>query len=77
MITKKWSLGTNNNCTYAVMTVDGIVLLECGTNKELAEHVIDIHNKVYDDRMRVEKGIHYCEKHGGYGFQSDCLECKE
>ena len=49
MITKRWLLGSNRYGTYAVMTENGEELFECGTDKELAEHIIDIHNKVYEE----------------------------
>lgn len=81
MINKKWALGVQDrgheHYSYAVMTESGELLLECGLDKELAEHIIDIHNKEYDREARVIKGIQFCEKHGGYGFQSDCLECNK
>ena len=77
MINKKWVLGTNNECTYAVMTLDDKVLFECGTNIELAKHVIEIHNREIDNEAKTKKGWHYCHKHGGFGFQSTCVECNK
>lgn len=77
MITKKWELGIGEQNSYAVLSLDGTVLLECGGNRELAQHVIDIHNVEIERKDRVIKGIQFCDKHGGYGFSRDCLECNK
>lgn len=80
IINKKWVLGVqdrgHDRYSYAVMSLEGDILLECGDNNELAEHIIAIHNKTISTAEREHKCINYCDKHGGYGFQSDCVECK-
>ena len=44
----KWSLGAMDrgmgHYSYAVMTEDSEMVIECKTDRELAEHIIELHN---------------------------------
>ena len=48
LLCTKWALGAMHrgmgHYSYAVLTEAGAVVVECKIDKELAEHIVEIHN---------------------------------
>jgi hypothetical protein len=50
---------------------DGMV-----SDKDCAKQIIKcVRENDKKEEGKATKGMYYCDKHGGYGFMSDCVDC--
>lgn len=53
MINKQWVVGAQDRFhgrySFAIITIDEELVLKCGNDRELAQHIVDAHNNLLLD----------------------------